>query len=124
VVGGARLAGLRILVVEDEMLISMLIEDVLADHQCIVVGPFNRVAGALKAAASRPIDLAILDVNIAGTKIYPVAEILQERGIPFLFLSGYGDSAIPADRPTWRACVKPFRTEDLIAKLESLVDSR
>ena len=120
-VNGARLAGLRVLVVEDEMLISMLIEDVLADQHCVVVGPFNRVPGALDAASNQSIDLGVLDVNVAGTKIYPVAEALYARRIPFLLLSGYGQSAVPAHRPSWQACVKPFRTDDLIMRLESLV---
>jgi DNA-binding response OmpR family regulator len=120
-VNGTRLAGLRVLVVEDEMLISMLIEDVLADQHCVVVGPFNRVPDALQAAQSQPLDLAVLDVNIAGTKVYPIAEQLDVRGIPFLLLSGYGKSAVPVDHPTWRACVKPFKTDELIAILESLV---
>jgi DNA-binding response OmpR family regulator len=123
-VAGANLAGLRVLVVEDEMLIAMLIEDVLADYHCIVVGPFNSVPDALEAAVSENIDLAVLDVNVAGTKIYPVAETLDGRGIPFLLLSGYGDSAVPFDRPRWQASVKPFRTNELIARLESLVAGR
>jgi DNA-binding response OmpR family regulator len=120
-VSGARLAGLRVLVVEDEMLISMMIEDVLADQHCVVVGPFNRVPDALQAAQTQPLDLAVLDVNIAGIKVYPIAEQLHVRGIPFLLLTGYGNSAVPLDRPTWQACIKPFKTDELIAKLEALV---
>jgi CheY-like chemotaxis protein len=111
------LAGLRVLVVEDEMLVSLLIEDLLEEQKCVVVGPYNRVAGALEALATASIDLAILDVNVAGTKAYPIAEALWQRGIPFLLLSGYGDAAVPEDRPGWRVCAKPFNTDILISML-------
>lgn len=111
------LAGLRVMVVEDELLIAMLIEDTLGDQDCIIVGPFTTVPEALQAARSLPIDLAVLDVNLRGEKVYPVADALQGRGIPFLLLSGYGDDAIPPDRPGWQACSKPFESEDLIARL-------
>ena len=113
----AVLAGLRVLVVEDEMLVSLLIEDMLADEHCIVVGPFDRVSEALVAARTESIDLAVLDVNIDGAKVYPVAEVLATRQIPFVFLSGYGQHAIPSDRPDWRVCSKPFRPEELAAML-------
>ena len=66
---GPLLAGRRVLVIEDELLISMLIEDVLVENECIVVGPFNRLPGALHAATHQPLDLAVLDVNIAGDKV-------------------------------------------------------
>ena len=111
------LAGLRVLVVEDEMLVSLLIEDTLADERCLVVGPFDRVAGALEAARSETLDLALLDVNVAGVPVYPVAEILDARKIPFLFLSGYGRTAIPSGRPHWKVCTKPFHREELVAML-------
>jgi CheY-like chemotaxis protein len=113
----ARLAGLRVLVVEDEMLVSMMIEDALADERCVVVGPFNRVPGALEAARNEALDLAILDVNVAGVQVYPVADVLHARKIPFLFLSGYGRTAIPLEHPDWQVCAKPFHQEDLIGML-------
>src|SRR5258707_713690 len=103
------LAGKRVLVVEDEMLIALLVEDMLDDAACIVIGPFARVA----AAKTEVIDLALLDVNVAGEKVFPVAHALEERGIPFLFLTGYGQSALPQDRPDWEAVVKPFFPEKL-----------
>src|ERR1700710_134135 len=97
----AVLAGLRVLVVEDEMLVSLLIEDVLADQLCVIVGPYDRLGGALEAARTEAIDLAVLDVNIAGRKVYPLADVLAARHIPFLLLSGYGRNAIPIDHPDW-----------------------
>ncbi|MBW4090147.1 MAG: response regulator [Proteobacteria bacterium] len=111
------LAGRRVLVVEDEMLVSLLIEDMLADENCTIVGPYSQFAAALDAARTEAVDLAILDVNIGGTEVYPIAELLAARQIPFLFLSGYGRSAIPAGHPEWQVCSKPFRLEELIGML-------
>jgi len=109
------LTGLRVLLVEDEMLISLVIEDLLADQHCVVVGPYGRITRALvDTARTAKIDLAVLDVNVAGLKIYPVAEILMARGIPFVLVSGYGRNAVPKHRPDWAVCVKPFRSGDLI----------
>lgn len=116
-VRSAILAGLRVLLVEDEMLVSLLIEDLLADQCCVVVGPFGRLPDALEAARHEAIDLAVLDVNIAGAVVYPVAEVLASRRIPFLFVSGYGENAVPDNRPKWRVCSKPFRSLDLIVML-------
>lgn len=113
----ATLAGMRVLVVEDEMLVSLLIEDLLEEHCCIVIGPFDRVPGALEAARTESIDLAVLDVNVAGTKVYPVAELLAARGIPFVLVSGYGRSALPEQHPDWVVCSKPFRADDLVGTL-------
>jgi CheY-like chemotaxis protein len=117
-------SGLRVLVVEDEMLISLLIEEMLIDRHCAIVGPFATVPEAVDAARKEAIDVALLDVNIGGAKVYPVADALSARRIPFLFLSGYGQSAIPEGRPDWRVCSKPFREEDLIGMLREQLRSR
>ena len=92
------------------MLVSLLIEDFLEDQLCVVVGPFSSVGGALGPAQHADIGFALLDVNVGGAKIYPVAEVLDARRIPFLFLSGYGSEAVPDERPEWRVCSKPFNT--------------
>lgn len=105
------------------MMVSLLIEDMLFEEQCVVVGPFARVPAAIEAARTEKLDLAILDVNIAGTKVYPVAEILAARGVPFLFLSGYGRHAIPESHPDWRVCSKPFKAEDLVGMLVAQVSA-
>jgi DNA-binding NtrC family response regulator len=115
------LAGCRVLVVEDELLVSMLVEDMLIEEGCIVIGPFARVKDALAAVRIEVLDVALLDVNVAGERVFPVAEALEQRGVPFLFVTGYGDSALPAGRPDWVACAKPFHaaklTELLVAQL-------
>ncbi len=107
------LAGKRVLVVEDELLVALLVEDVLAAAGCIVVGPFSRLPEALAAARIEPVDAALLDVNIAGESVFPVAHVLDERGVPFLFVTGYGQAALPKDRPNWVACTKPFHPDHL-----------
>ncbi len=111
------LKGLRVLVVEDESLIAMLIEDMLTEEGCTVCGPFGSVADALAASEDQQLDAAVLDVNVRGEKIYPVAERLAFRRVPFLLLTGYGADAIPRDRPQWRACSKPFTTTSLVTSL-------
>jgi CheY-like chemotaxis protein len=111
------LASKRVMVVEDELLVSMLIEDVLTDEGCQIVGPFSNVPDGLQAARLEAIDLAVLDVNLRGEKVFPIAEVLTERGIPFLLLSGYGADAVPADRPNWRVCSKPFSPASLTKML-------
>ncbi len=111
------LNGLRILVVEDEAAISLLLEDMLLDFGCEVIGPAARLSAALEAVARETVDLAILDVNVAGEPIYPVAEALAQRSIPFVFSTGYGSAGIRdafRDRPVLQ---KPFAQHDLKQKL-------
>lgn len=107
------LSGKRVLVVEDELLVAMLIEDVLIEAECIVVGPFSRVPDAFIAAGRELIDFAVMDVNVAGIEVFPIAYLLEKRGVPFLFLTGYGQAALPLDRPDWEACPKPFYADQL-----------
>lgn len=116
-----RVQGKRILVVEDEMLVALLIEDILTDLGCIVLGPFNTLAKALRAALMEGFDLALLDVNVAGEKVYPVADALAARHIPFLFLSSYGETAIPTGHADCKVCSKPFKGNELTDMLLSLV---
>lgn len=114
---GAELNGLRILVVEDEAAISLLLEDMLIDFGCEVVGPAARLAAALDLAQRETFDLAILDVNVAGEAIYPVAEALDERKVPFVFSTGYGSAGIKdsyRDRPVVQ---KPFAQHELRQRL-------
>ena len=106
-------AGLRVLIVEDEMLLAYMLQDMLAEWGCSVVGPAGRVAKAVSLAGSEALDGAILDVNLAGTEVYPVARALAARHVPFIFISGYAASRLPKewrDRPTLQ---KPFQPRDL-----------
>jgi DNA-binding response OmpR family regulator len=116
-----QLSGLRVLVVEDEILVAMLVEDYLTDCGSIVVGPAATVRQALSMVGTEQLDAVVMDVNIAGEKVFPVAEELELRKIPFLIVSGYGQSAVPANRPTWRVCAKPFKGEDMLAMLRTQI---
>ncbi|MCF7701611.1 response regulator [Loktanella sp. M215] len=118
------LDGKRVLVVEDEFLLAMMMEDLLLDEGCIVVGPFSRVAEALVAARNEEIDLAVLDVNVAEEKVFPVATQLEARGVPFILLTGYGQKAIPDDCPHWEAHSKPYDPQTLIDVLAAKVNQR
>jgi CheY-like chemotaxis protein len=113
------LQGVKVLVVEDEYLVAALMEDILESAGCVVTGPIPRLAQALDAANSEACDAAVLDVNLAGERIYPVADILSRRNIPFVFVTGYG--VLPgeyANRP--RLC-KPFKVADLLDTLSDIV---
>lgn len=80
----------RILIVEDEMLVAMLLEDVVMELWHMVVGPAMRLETALAAVEEEQFDFAILDINLAGKQSFPVADRLREKSIPFMFASGYG----------------------------------
>ncbi len=111
----------RVLVVEDEYLIRMLLEDMLADLGYEIAAAVGTLAEASEAAANAQFDFAILDVNVDGKEIYPVADILAKRGLPFVFVSGYGEASL-AERYRGRpALQKPFQTEQLKTTLASLV---
>jgi CheY-like chemotaxis protein len=88
------LQGLRVLIVEDEPLIASSLEDVLNDLGCVVIGPAMNLDDAVRLAREAEIDGACLDVNLAGEKVYAVADILRERGLPFVFMTGYGQAGL------------------------------
>ena len=109
----AELQGRRVLLVEDELLVSMLVEDILLDLGCEIVGPAARLEEALDAARSETIDIALLDVNLAGVRSFPVADVLAERGIPFVFCSGYGEEAILEPHQGRPVVQKPFSPDTI-----------
>jgi CheY-like chemotaxis protein len=116
----ASLAGLKVLVVEDEALVSMLLEDMLSDLGCEIVGPIMRLREALVMAEDQDqaMDIAILDVNLAGERSFPVAEALERRGCLFVLATGYDDSGIDErwrSRPVLR---KPFLPHQLEQALQ------
>ena len=113
-------AGCRVLVVEDDMLIAVAIEEVLHALDCQVVGPVASLEKALKLAQGETFDVAILDVTIRGGKIYPVAELLLARGIPFVFASGYGDWALPEALRDQPRLMKPFTATELEEQIRLL----
>lgn len=110
---GHELAGCRVLVVEDEVLIALEIQDMLQDFGCEVVGPVGKLETALELAGNEKVDAAILDVTIRGGKVFPVADILLARNIPFVLASGYGDWALPEAMRDQPRLTKPFSTAEL-----------
>jgi len=103
------LTGRRVLVVEDESLVAMLLETILEDMECVPIGPASNVDDGQKLARETDnLDAALLDVNVAGRQVFPVAEALKERGVPFVFSTGYGEGGLPDE---WRGQLtiqKPF----------------
>jgi CheY-like chemotaxis protein len=103
----------RILIVEDEAMIAMLVEDMVLDFGSEVVGPAAKMADAISLAQSATLDAAILDVNVSGSVIFPVAEILSKRGIPYIFATGYGSTGIPPRFQSHPTLPKPFSYQSL-----------
>jgi CheY-like chemotaxis protein len=116
------LNGKRVLVVEDESLVSMLIEEFLEDLGCTVAGVAGRIEEAARLAETLAVDLAVLDVNLDGTPSYRVAEALGRRGIPFVLATGYGGTALPAALQAARVLTKPFTRDQLEAALAAASD--
>ncbi|MDD2877324.1 MAG: response regulator [Acidiphilium sp.] len=112
-----RLSGKRVMIVDDEPMIALLLGSALEDEGCLLVGPFTGVAAARDAAHNETLDFALLDVNVADGKVYPIAETLEARGIPFMLLSGYGDGDVPAGREHWPTAAKPFSIEPMIGRI-------
>ena len=103
----------RVLLVEDEALVAMLVEDYLTDLGFDVVGPAMRLEQAVQMALTADIDFAVLDINLAGKQSFPIAEILRQRGIAFLFASGYGAAGLTEGFEKVRVLQKPFDRSDL-----------
>jgi CheY-like chemotaxis protein len=103
----------RVLVVEDEMLIGMLLEDMLTDlgHEVAAIVP--RLKDALVAVEKENYDLAVLDVHLHGESAFPVAEALIAKGIPFVFATGYGERGLPENYRGRPVLQKPFAKDDL-----------
>ncbi|KAA2241204.1 response regulator [Salinarimonas soli] len=114
--------GLRVLVVEDEAMVSMLVEDMLLDLGCEIVGPAARIPAALDLASSAEIDAAVLDVNVAGQAIWPVADALSARGVPIVFTTGYGESGLQGAYVSHDVVQKPFQIDDLVRALSASLE--
>jgi CheY-like chemotaxis protein len=114
------LAGFRVLVVEDEPVVAMCLEDMLDALGCIVIGPAARLAEGLALAEGEPLDAGILDINLGGERSTAIGMLLQTRGVPFAFASGYGSAPeeFGSDVPMIE---KPYRQADIAAVLERLL---
>ena len=114
------LTGRRILLVEDELLISCLLEDMLEDLGCTLVGPASRVDQALRLVAGEAIDAVILDVSLDQQLSYPVADALVARGIPFVFSTGYDRDRLRDGYRSFAMLQKPFHPSELAKVLTGL----
>jgi CheY-like chemotaxis protein len=97
--GCVSLRGARVLVVEDEPMVSLALQDTLADFGSEVVGAAARLQPALDLARDLSFDVAVLDIDLGGTRIDPVAEAIAARGLPIVFVTGYGQDAAPRRVP-------------------------
>lgn len=102
-----QLAGKRILVVEDEYLIATDLSRALQKEEAVVVGPVGDLEKGLSLLATEEVDAAVLDVNLAGTPSYPIADKLREKSIPYMFLTGYDGWALPDAYRSARCVPKP-----------------
>ena len=110
-----------ILVVEDEYLIRMLLEDMLDELGFKVAAAVGSIAEAQQHASGENFQAAILDVNVDGQEIFPVADALAARGLPFVFVTGYGESSLPERFRGRPALQKPFQADRLKATLDKLL---
>lgn len=111
----SRLAGRRVLVVEDEPIIAMALEDMLTELGCEVVGPASNLVEAQALAEREAIDVAMLDINVNSARSYVIADELRRRSVPFAFATGYGEEGIEAAE-TAPVLQKPYR-QDQVAEL-------
>jgi len=111
----------RALIVEDEIMVAMYVEDLLTELGFEVAGLATALEQALPLAREGEFDFAVLDINLAGRVSFPIADVLRERGIPFLFASGYGSKGMRDDYRSAVRIQKPFLGHDLaqaIAKID------
>ena len=111
----------RILIVEDEPLIAMMLEDIVIELGYSVAGPVGSVTEALAFVAANPVDAALLDVNLGREKIDPVADQLAKLECPFIFTTGYGKAGVPAGHEGRPFVQKPFRMDEIAAALAALL---
>lgn len=112
-IANAPINAARVLVVEDELLIAMLIEDYLGELGYEVVGPAMRLERGLELARTERLDFAVLDINLSSQLSFPIADILRERGIPFIFATGGGRRGLEGRHEDAVMLHKPFDLSDL-----------
>jgi len=109
----ARPPGGSVFLVEDEAMIRMMVADMLEELGFSVAAETGEIDEAIKLASSTEFDIAILDVNVNGKVISPVADLLKARNCPFIFATGYGAQGVPEDHRDRPALQKPFQIESL-----------
>lgn len=112
----------RVLIVEDEMLVSMMLEDMLEELGYKPMGPVGQLETALEIAREAAFEAVILDVNLNGQASFPVADVLRRRGIPFLFATGYGSAILPTAFHNIPVLQKPLQRRELKRLLAALLE--
>jgi CheY-like chemotaxis protein len=107
----------RVLVVEDEMMIAMLIEDMLEEFGCTLVGPATTVPRALDLIAKENVEIAVLDLNLDGQDTYAIADALRQQNVPFIFATGYGSTGLRQEYGNRPVLQKPFQAQALESAL-------
>lgn len=120
----AELQGRRILVVEDEALVAMLLEDALGDAGCTILGPTVSVEQSLGLLHDQRPDAAVIDLNLAGESSGPVADALAGMGVPFVVATGYGAEGLPPGHEGVPVLTKPYDPSELIELLTRLCDAQ
>ncbi len=113
--------GARVLVVEDEFLLACSLADDVESLGFVVVGPYADLPRAREAARTEPFDVALLDVNINGEMVFPLAEDLLARGVPFLLMTGYGVQDLPEKFRTLPRLTKPYDPAALSLAMRRIV---
>jgi len=108
----------RVLVVEDEVLVGMLIEEMLRELGYELAGLSTHLDQAVTLARTAPFDVALLDINLNGQQSFPVADVVRARGLPFLFATGYGSRIVPEPYRDVPILQKPFSLEELRGALQ------
>jgi len=114
-------SGRRVFVVEDEMIVAWLLEDMLVELGCMVIGPAASVKEAFAMIDAEAIDVAVLDVNLNGEMSYPIADALAARDVPFVFVTGYDKERMLEGYRTFPALQKPFHRAELTFTLSQLL---
>lgn len=118
------LSNCKVLVVEDEMMIAMLIEDMLDELGCKLVGPATNVPRALELIGKERVEVAVLDLNLDGKDTYAIADALRQKNVPFIFAIGYGSTGMRPEYGERPVLQKPFQAKDLETALaEALAGS-
>jgi DNA-binding response OmpR family regulator len=112
---------MRVLIAEDEFLVGLQLEEDLRSAGCSIVGPFSTLEKATQASRRERFDLAVLDINLNGDRVYPLADELSARGVPFIFLSGYISSDLPERYRKWPHVSKPHDPLVLLREIRAAV---
>jgi CheY-like chemotaxis protein len=118
-----RSSGGSVFLVEDEVMIRMMVADMLGELGYRIAAEAGEINEAIKLAQSIEFDLAILDVNVNGKVISPVADLIAARNRPFIFATGYGSSGLPAEYRDRPALQKPFQIETLARMIDHALNS-